>query len=171
MLFSDKHRVKKIFLSILVLLGFCLYAQIESKRAKDNLKTKYLNCINKSDLCQNQTLTYFGIVSEVTSTSFILHPRTATKFGGGDQFESENPIHLKETTHHTLKNGDKINLLVRYDEQSIPHLVKFYQIKGERRFIKYLVSCLGLGLWMLLFWQRYRISWQTKTLFTPRKEG
>ncbi|MBF0192957.1 MAG: hypothetical protein HQL71_00305 [Magnetococcales bacterium] len=171
MLFSEKYRLIKIFLSIFILLLFCIYAQIEGKRIKDNEMEKHSSCLKKSHICKNLTLSYYGMVSEVTNNSFTFHPRVSKGFGGGDKFESIQPLHIEDTPQNSLKTGDKINLLVRYDEQSLPNFVKFYQIKGERRFIKYFISCLGLGLWLLLFLQRYNISWQTKSLFTPRVES
>jgi hypothetical protein len=168
MFFSDRHRKKKIILTAVMLLGFSVYGQMEGKAKNSSYKTMKINCLNGAGSCRGQTIAYNGRVAEYNNGSAKIHPNLVKSAGWATKFSGQKILHLDHLPANSFTVGETVTVLLAYDENSTPHIIKTHRTDWRVRVMKHSVSILGLGLWFLLFWQRYRFSWREQAMFIRR---
>ena len=144
-------------MSILILLGFCIYSQVLGRTQDRADQAVLLGCLDDPASCRDRSLVVRGRVAETAGDTMIIQPNLDSAV--------KSPLKLDSAAQYTVHIGDIVTVLAVFEGRTVARLAKLQKADWRVRVFKYLISSLGLGLWLLLFLQRYRFSWRDGAVF------
>ena len=149
-LFSNQHRLQKLGISFILLLGLCTYTNIKGNRYALEKVFTLEQCLINPIACAGRPLVMRVQINHSTDGSFIAYP----KIWG--EYQLGYPVVLAGGLKG-IQHGYIIDILGAYSLDST-FIVARYQRNDWVRPVKYAVSLLGLLLAVILLYRRYRLS-------------
>jgi hypothetical protein len=149
-LFSNRHRLQKIAVSMLLLVGLCVHTNIIGNQYALEKTIILEGCLKRPNSCVNKPLVMRVQINHSSDGSIIAYPRTRGVYQLG------LPILLSgELTG--IQHGFVIDILGSYSFDN-KFVVTKYQRNDWIRPVKYSISLLGLFLTIILLFRRYKFS-------------
>ena len=148
--FSDRHRLYKLGVAILLVLGLCVHTHIVGNQYAHKKLIMLEQCLRNSISCSDKPLVMRAQIDHLADGVIIAYPRIR----GG--FRLEYPVLLTGDLIG-LRTKDVVDILGVYSLESTFTVTK-YQRDNWIRTVKYIVSILGLLLTAILLFRRYRFS-------------
>ena len=149
-LFSDRYRLQKLAVAILLLMGLCAYTQVVGNQYAQQQLIILEKCLRNPTSCVDKPLVMRVRINHSPDGHFIAYPRVR----GVYQLGYPVPL-LGDLTD--FQHGYVIDILGTYSSDSTFTITK-YQKGDWVRPVKYAVSLLGLTLTIILLSLRYRFS-------------
>ena len=148
--FSDRYRLPKIGVTILLVSGLCIHTHIVGNQYVHRDLLILEQCLRNPVSCIGKPLVMRAQIDHSSNGSFIAYPRIRGRF------RFEYPVALVGDLVE-IQHGYVIDILGAYSPENIFTVTK-YQRDNWIRTVKYAVSILGLLFAVILLFRRYRFS-------------
>ena len=149
-LFSNRYRLQKLLIGILLLLGLCAHTHIAGNQYTHQKLIVLEHCLTNPTSCVDKPLVMRVKVKQSSNRSFIAHPRIR------GEFQLAYPIPLVGDLTG-VESGYVISILGTYSSDRT-FIVSKFEKDNWVRIAKYSISLLGLVLTIMLMSRRYRFS-------------
>ena len=146
-LFSNRYRLHKLAIAILLTLGLCTYSHIIGNRYAHQKSVILKRCLQNPISCVDKPLTMRVRINQSPDSNFIAHPLI---------WDGEYSVPLSGDLSG-IQHGYVIDILGAYALDSTFNVSKF-QRNNWIRPVKYAISLLGLVFTIILMSRRYRLS-------------
>ena len=148
--FSDRYRLQKLTIALLLLFGLGVYANIMGSQQILERGLILEKCLEDPISCVEKPLVMHVQINLSSDNLYIAYPNV---WGA---YQLKHPVTLAGKLKG-LKHGQIISILGAYSHDSV-FIITDYQESDWIRTLKYGVSLLGLLFTIILFIRRYRFS-------------
>ena len=149
-LFSNRYRLQKLAIAILLIVGLCVHTHILGNRYAHQQLLILEMCLENPASCVDNPLTMRVRIKHLPDGPFVAYPRIRGVYQLG------HPVALSGDLTG-VQHGYIIDILGAYFSDGTFNVTKFHRDDWIRP-VKYAVSLLGLTLTIILFIRRYRFS-------------
>ena len=149
-LFSNRYRLQKLAIAILLIVGLCAHTHIVGNRYAHQQLIILEKCLRNPASCVDNLLVMRVRIKHSPDGPFIAYPRI------GGVYRLEYPVPLTGDLAG-VQHGYVIDILGAYSSDSTFGITKIQRDDWIRP-VKYAVSLLGLTLSIIFLSRRYRFS-------------
>ena len=148
--FSDRYRLHKFGVAILLVVGLCFHTHIVGNQHVHQKLIMLEQCLRNSVSCLDKPLVIRAQIDYLANGSIVAYPRIRGRF------RLDSPVPLAGNLVE-LHRGYVIDILGVYSPERT-FIVTKYRRDNWILTVKYVVSILGLLLTVILLFRRYRLS-------------